>query len=456
MSRSTGLTRRSALGALTVATAVATEGATAAAQPAGRGGPVTLLYPHESATRRTRDLSGLWRFKLDPKDEGARGRWSEGLGDGTRRIPVPCSWNDLFDDASEYFGPAWYETEVWCDALPAGRRVLLRFGAASYHADVWLNGRSLGAHEGGHLPFAFDATDALLPGRANRLVVRVENELRVDRVPASGDHQAFHFTQDDYPPTTYDFFPYAGLHRPVHLQTLPPTHLRDLTVTTTALSPDQASVRVSVEVSGGWSGSVDLRLDGGPAPALARAQVRDGRGEAELTLPHPRAWSPEDPFLHRLTVSVGGEARPLDVYALKVGLRTIAVRGSQILLNGKPVFLKGFGKHEDFAVHGKGPRPARAGPRLRTPEVARRQQLPHLALPLRGGGDDAGRRVWPAGDRRGSRRLLCVRRHAAGGGGARRAAGAGAGRTRPPGQEPRLRDPVVDRQRADPEALPHQ
>ncbi len=349
-----GVTRRGALGALGVTAAAMTEAAPAVAAPPAPDAPVTLLYPHESATRTTRDLSGLWRFKLDARDEGVRARWFEGLAADARRIPVPCSWNDLFDDAAEHFGPAWYETEVWLAPQRPDRRVLLRFGSAMYRANAWLNGRPIGGHEGGHLPFAFDVTGLVEAGRPNRLVVRVENELRLDRVPASPDAKAFHFNQEDYPQTSYDFFPYAGLHRQVWLQTLPAVHLRDLTVTTAALSPASATVRIKLEVSGGWSGPVELSLAGAGAPVTARATVGGGRGEAELTLPRPRAWSPDDPFLHRLTVSVGGAARPLDVYAMDVGLRTVAVRGSEILLNGEPVFLKGFGKHEDFAVHGKG------------------------------------------------------------------------------------------------------
>ena len=348
-----GWTRRGALGALGLAAAAAAESAPATAAPATQGEP-TLLYPHPSATRTTRDLSGLWRFKLDARDEGVAARWFDGLAADARTIPVPCSWNDLFDDAALHFGPAWYETEVWLAPEAPGRRVLLRFGSAMYRADVWLNGEKLGAHEGGHLPFAFDATAVARVGRPNRLTVRVENELRLDRVPASPDAKAFHFNQEDWPQTSYDFFPYAGLHRQVWLQTLPAAHLHDLTVVTAALSAAEARVRVALQVSGGWSGVAELRLEGGAAPAVARAPVQGGRGEAELVVPRPRAWSPEDPFLHRLTVSVGGEARPLDVYALDVGLRTVAVRGSEILLNGRPVFLKGFGKHEDFAIHGKG------------------------------------------------------------------------------------------------------
>ena len=350
------LTRRQAFGAMGAAAAVAggasSEAAAAAATPIA-GGPPSLLYPHESATRSTRDLSGLWHFRLDPKNEGLGARWFDGLS-GARKIPVPCSWNDLFDDASEYFGPAWYETELWIDAQPPGpgRVSWLRFGSAIYHATVWLNGKRLGEHEGGYLPFAFDVTGLAEPGRPNRLTVRVENELRLDRVPAIPDPKTARFYQEDYPQTTYDFFPYAGLNRPVLLCSAPAVHVRDVTVKT-SLAGGAGIVSVEVEASGGWSGSARLIVEGGPTPVSVPVAMRGGKGVAELRVPSVRPWSPADPFLYRLTVALGAE-KPLDAYHLKIGVRTIAVKGSRILLNGEPIFLKGFGKHEDFPIHGKG------------------------------------------------------------------------------------------------------
>jgi beta-glucuronidase len=110
-------------------------------------------------------------------------------------------------------------------------------------------------------------------------------------------------------------------------------------------------VEVAVEVAGGWSGSATLTLSGDAKPVTGRLDVHGGRGRAVLKVPQVRPWSPDDPHLYTLTVRVGDG---LDEYSLKVGVRTIAVKGSQILLNGQPVWLTGFGKHEDFALHGRG------------------------------------------------------------------------------------------------------
>ena len=325
--------------------AVATPAATAPGEPR-----FTPLYPHESATRATKDLSGLWDFRLDPDDQGEARRWFDGFGEA-RRIPVPCSWNDLFDDAANYFGAAWYQTEFRADAPSPDRRLLLRFGSAVYRAKVWLNGELVGEHSGGHLPFAFDATDAVR-GAPNRLVVMVENRLRSDRVPAIPDTAAFHLYQEDVPETSYDFFPYAGLHRPVWLYSIPAVHVRDLTVTTRRQGAT-GLVDVRVLVSTDWSGPARLTLRGDAGPVDVPVAIVNGTGSATIRVPAARLWSPADPFLYRLTVRLGA-GPPIDEYALAIGIRTIAATGEALLLNGAPVELRGFGKHEDFLLHGRG------------------------------------------------------------------------------------------------------
>jgi beta-glucuronidase len=335
-----------------VAVAASLAGPATAATPVGGAAQAeprfTPLYPHESATRTTRDLSGLWDFRLDPEDKGEALRWFEGF-DQARRIPVPCSWNDLFDDAQNYFGAAWYQTDFHADPPARDHRMMLRFGSAVYRAKVWLNGHLLGEHVGGHLPFAFDATGALRSDGPNRLVVMVENKLRLDRVPAIPDTAAFHLYQEDLPETSYDFFPYSGLHRPVMLCTVPAIHLRDLTVNTRR-SGTSALVDVRVAVAGGWSGAARLMLAGGATPVEVPLTVSGGTGMATIPVPSARLWGPADPFLYTLTVRLGG----LDEYALPIGLRTVEVRGEALLLNGEPVHLRGFGKHEDFFLHGRG------------------------------------------------------------------------------------------------------
>lgn len=362
------LTRRDLLGqasgaaALLVAAAAgsaavagAAEGATGIGPPrrdaivAGAVQRMATLYPHESSARSTRDLSGLWEFRLDPDKQGEAAGWQRSLP-GTRPIPVPASWNELFDDAAGYFGTAWYQKEFRVDPGWQGRRVFLRFGAASYRARAWLNGQLLGEHEGGHLPFEFEVTELVDRGGSNRLVVLVDNEQREDRVPAAASGRGgFNFSS--YPAVTFDFFPYGGLHRPVLLYSTPQVALEDLTVRTDLVGAEGV-VSATLEVGHGWHGNATVSIEGAAGPVQARVAVQAGRGQAELRIPAVRAWSPEDPHLYELVVRL--EGAQADEYRLPLGVRTVAVDKDGIRLNGKPVFLTGFGRHEDFPIHGKG------------------------------------------------------------------------------------------------------
>ena len=134
----------------------------------------------------------------------------------------------------------------------------------------------------------------------------------------------------------------------------PTTHVHDVGVVTT-LAAGGGVVTVDVTASDGWTGPATVTLAGGAARLTVAVAVRDGVGRATVRVPRPRLWGPDDPFLYTLTIRLGdGAGAAIDEYALKIGIRTIAVAGERLLLNGKPVQLRGFGKHEDFILHGRG------------------------------------------------------------------------------------------------------
>jgi beta-glucuronidase len=344
------LTRRETF-ALGGAVGAASLGFNAEAQATAPPEELSILYPFESPTRSTRDLSGLWRFRLDPDDVGEKQGWQNGLS-GWRTIAVPASWQELFDDARNYVGTAWYETEFQIDPAWRGRALRLRFGSVVYRAKVWLNGQLLGEHMGGHLPFVFDVEQAARLGQANRLTVLVENKLKRDRVPNNPDVPSWQWTLEEFPQTSYDFFPFSGIHRQVWLCALPPTHISDIAITT-ARSGTTGIVNVALTANGNWSGQARIVISGGGSPVNAVVEMRGGKGNAILRVPNARLWGPADPFLYRLAATIG-TAAPIDEYALDFGIRTVEVSGTRLLLNGQPVQLRGFGKHEDFIIHGKG------------------------------------------------------------------------------------------------------
>lgn len=305
-----------------------------------------MLYPRQTPTRNVLDLSGLWDFQPDPDEIGESQGWMNGLS-APRPLAVPGSWNEQYADLFDYLKAGWYLRRIIIPAAWKGQRVFLRVGSANYRAVVWVNSQRVGEHAGGHLPFAFDITALARWGSENVIAIMVENHLRPDRVPAGGMNSVDIEITQGYPDTSFDFYPYAGLHRPVVLYAVPNEFIEDLTVVTKR-EGSAARVQVTVWMHGAPAqGRITLAANGSQTAAEMRS--KDHIGTVELSLPAARLWSPADPFLYDLTVTTAK-----DTYTLPVGLRTVEVRGKQFLLNGEPIFFKGFGRHEDFYASGRG------------------------------------------------------------------------------------------------------
>lgn len=310
------------------------------------------LYPQTNLYRHVISLDGFWDFRTDADDVGRAKEWFRGL-QGTTPLAVPGSWQDQLEELRDYCGIAWYQTSF---DLPAGfatnRR--LRFGSVNYLAEVWLNGSPLGKHEGGHLPFEFDLTGHLQPEH-NLIVVRVDAALAPDRVPPGNipANSLDTFSNEQYPNTSFDFFPFAGIHRPVMVYSTPAQAIADLGVQTT-IHGSEGRVRVHLDTTAGASGTARFTLQGHGSNITAEAPVANNRAEVELVVPNAALWAPGQPNLYKLNAELVRSGSVADRYSLKVGIRTIEVSGEQLLLNGKPIYLKGFGRHEDFPVAGRG------------------------------------------------------------------------------------------------------
>lgn len=314
-----------------------------------------MLYPQFNLFRQFHDLSGFWDFCFDPEQAGEAQGWVGGFNHG-RPIAVPASWNDQFEDGRDYLGPAWYQTHFDLPWNWQDKRIFVRFGSVNYLAAVWLNGMHLGEHEGGHLPFEFDIT-ALVKTQGNCLVVRVDGELAYDRVPpgnVTGEAVDFFLSHGgNYPQAQFDFFPFCGIQRPVLLYAAPLQALYDLAVVTVLAGGDgQVQVRAQKYDEAEASAHFCLRGHGLELPAEAR--FTGDTAETLFSVPEAAPWSPAAPNLYELCVEVRQANVVLDAYTLPIGIRTATVDGDQFLLNGRPIYLTGFGRHEDFPVVGRG------------------------------------------------------------------------------------------------------
>ncbi len=322
-----------------------------------------MLYPQHNPFRQFIDLSGYWDFCIDPDGAGESKGWFDGING--RPIAVPASWNDQFAEWRDYLDDAWYETRF---NLPWGwedKQVFIRFGSVNYLADVWLNGIKLGTHEGGHLAFAFEAT-SLLKDEDNVLVVRVNGAMAVDRVPPGRVQDPLDSHKIGLlPDTTFDFFPFAGIQRPVLLTAVPQTSIEDITVTT-EIEGENGRIKVKLEI-GGWRVegenytariSINEHEAGIAAETVSEPFDKRKTRFAELTIPNANLWSPKSPHLYDLVVELLENRQIIDRYTLPIGIRTVDVVDDKLLLNGEPIFLRGFGRHEDFPITGRGVVPA--------------------------------------------------------------------------------------------------
>jgi len=302
-----------------------------------------LLFGLSGAARAQRTVALLddqWMFRRADVAQGA----DRALDDASwERVSLPHTWNatDGEHGGAYYRGAAWYRRVIQRPAVPAGRREYIEFDGATMAADVWVNGRLAGRHEGGYARFRLDVTQWLRPGR-NVLAVRVDNGALPQVAPLGGD-----------------FTVYGGLIRPVRLIETDSTHIELLDhggpgvqVETPLVTPTAARLDVRVQ----------LRNDGAlPAWRTLRMTLRDAAGrvvgrrsqsvrmvgataaEAALELPTPHLWQGvADPYLYRLSVELLQRDAVIDAAELPLGLRRIEVDPDRgLLLNGKPYALHG-------------------------------------------------------------------------------------------------------------------
>jgi beta-glucuronidase len=321
-----------------------------------------VLFPQQNEFRSRFNLGGFWRLKPDPDDVGLAEQWqSEPLSGDVVTVAVPGAWNEQLAERGlmNYVGACWYETDfVMPVSVSVDAQTWLYVGAADHKAEVWLNGEFMGGHEGGHLPFDLEITRALAgAGKKNRFTVRVDSRLTMDTLPQDVDPSAPPYNDPSYdrrhlfPPTRFDFFPYGGLTRAVELLTRPAAGITDIRIRAKL----EGSVTIQVEADGGATIRVVVCDAEGARVAESDGSFESGTGEISLRVDEVRPWSPADPHLYTATIDLLDESGDLlDRFDETFGIREIEVRGQQLLLNGEPLFLTGFGKHEDIPLVGRG------------------------------------------------------------------------------------------------------
>ena len=306
----------------------------------------SMLYPKTTLTRRRISMDGMWKFHLDERSVGENEGWIDGIP-GEEMIPVPASFQDFYTekDIREYTGDFWYETDFFVPGEWEGREILLRFGAATHRASVYVNGILITEHEGGFLPFSAKVTTVVRYDSYNKVVVKVNNELNCTNLPCGETITLPNGKKMSKP--YFDFFNYAGLQRSVYLLALPGESLVDFDLDY-AIHGKNAEVSYQIRTNG--EHAVQLALFDAKGHCVAQ---KDGK-EGVLYVENARLWQVRNAYLYRLRIRIMDGEELIDEYEQEIGIRTVKVEGTDILINGEPVYLKGFGKHEDSDIVGRG------------------------------------------------------------------------------------------------------
>ena len=329
-----------------------------------------LLFPKDSPTRLVTDLDGVWNFRADfspSRNVGFEEEWwtkpLASTGD-VIKMPVPSSYNDITQNIElrDFVGWVWYERNFWVPNfwLQSKQRVFLLFESARYNTVVWMNGKQVMTHEGGHLPFQAEVGDLLIAEKPNRVTVAINNTFTLTTLPCGSVEYK---SGPKYPPgyrvqnEQFGYFNYAGIDRPVKLYSTPMTYVDDITVRSTINEDSSADVDIDIHISG-TSTQTGFVLTLGEASKSGNVSS-EGDASVTLSLSNPNLWWPwtmsnNSGFLYALQVNVTEGAATVDYYQLAVGIRAVKVTETEFLINGKPFYFHGVNRHEDWDIRGKG------------------------------------------------------------------------------------------------------
>lgn len=294
--------------------------------------------------RSTQSLNGKWKYVLDqyetgqigfsplyqnasPRDKSDRVEYSF---DYAQSLWIPGSWNSQLEELHRYEGSIWYRKTFDFKPRFENSRVFIYVGAANYMCTYTFNGKQLGRHEGGFTPFSFEVSN-LIKESGNYVILGVSNRRENDYIPSK----------------VTDWYNHGGITRDVYLVEVPQTYIDDyfLYLEKESLHKKRKQIKGSIKLAGDQFPSNAIVS----IPGLGlRSEVNldeTGAGEFTLETSKMELWSPENPKLYEVKIAAGD-----DDISDRIGFRVVETRGREILLNGKPVFLRGISIHDENSI----------------------------------------------------------------------------------------------------------
>lgn len=288
-------------------------------------------------------LDGRWQFRTDPHSEGVAQKWFTPDAEYPNVIAVPGNWQAQgFGKENrhlrhDYQGKAWYRRSIGVPRDWSGKRIWLHFGGVSNSGEVYVNGRRAGVAETFITPYEFDITDLVELGAQNTIACCVDST-----GPA--------------PVGMFNFIGrWGGLYRDVYVEARPEPAIDDVFVIPDVTSRTaQARVVIRRTTPGPpWEGRLSVRIIpvtagesyiGSTPMQIAEAETESEPAVVDICIDDMRPWSPEDPFLYNVLVSLSAEGRPVDAVRDRFGMRQLDTTANGVLLlNGKPYFIRGIG-----------------------------------------------------------------------------------------------------------------
>ncbi|GKZ24783.1 hypothetical protein AbraIFM66951_001997 [Aspergillus brasiliensis] len=310
--------------------------------------------PQHTPFRDIVSLDGLWKFALASSDNETATPWTAPLTTDLE-CPVPASYNDIFVDRRirDHVGWVYYQREAIVPRGWSQQQYLIRVDAATHKGRIYINDHLVAEHVGGYTPFEADITGLVSAGDRFRLTIAVNNELTHETIPP-GRIEVAEYTGRKVQVYQHDFFNYAGLARSVSLYSVPTQHIEDIEVVTD-VNGTTGLINYLVTVFNTTTERIKIDVVDEDGTTVAEGSGTHGT----VAINSVRLWQPGDAYLYQFRVNiVGVDDNIIDTYSVATGVRTVKVSGNRFLINDKPFYFTGFGKHEDSTVRGKGYDPA--------------------------------------------------------------------------------------------------
>lgn len=249
--------------------------------------------------------------------------------DAAPTLLVPGDWNSQKENLYYYEGTLWYKKAFDIENFDATKRYYVHFGAVNYFAEVYVNGKKLGAHKGGFTPFNFEMSH-LVKAKDNFIIVRVDNKRAPDEVPT----------------VSTDWWNYGGITRDVTIYELSKTFIEDYTLQLDKSNTSQ--LKGSIQLNGDSKANTKFSVSI-PELKINKTFTTNANGHAAFIIPTKKLtkWSDTQPKMYDVLISTSS-----DKISDKIGFRNIETKGADILLNGEKVFLKGISIHEENVMRG--------------------------------------------------------------------------------------------------------